>query len=52
MCVHGVSLVCPMFRGGEKRALDPQALDLQTVVNHHVGAGKRTWDLSKSNKFS
>lgn len=26
--------------GGQKRALDPLKLELQTIVSHHVGAGK------------
>ena len=35
MCVH-----VPDLRGGQKRTFDPLELELQTVVSHHVGAGK------------
>jgi hypothetical protein len=51
MCVC-VPHVCPVSRGGQKRALDPQELELQMVVSHHVGVGEQTWVLCKSNKCS
>lgn len=28
--------------GGQKRAMDPRELELQTVINYHVGAGNGT----------
>lgn len=41
MCIC-VPHVCPVSRGAQKRALDPQELELQMAVRHHVGAGKQT----------
>lgn len=34
----------------QKTALDPPELELQTVVSHHVGPGKQTSVLCKSNQ--
>ena len=51
MCVNHIS-DCAMCILLEKRVLDPLELELQMVVNHHVGAGNVTWVLSKSSKFS
>lgn len=36
--------------GGQKRMLDPQKMDLEMVVGHHVGCGERIQVLCKSSK--
>lgn len=33
----------PCTYGGQKRALYPLGLELQTVVSHRVGTGDQTW---------
>lgn len=37
---------------GQKRALDAQELELETVVSHLVGVGNQTLGLCKSSKWS
>lgn len=41
----------PGSHGGQKRALDPLGLELQTVINCPVGAGKFTRALCRSSQF-
>lgn len=36
----------------QRRVPDPLELELQAVVNHHVGAGNRAQALCKSSKYS
>jgi hypothetical protein len=42
-CVYSV-------HGDQKRSLDAQELELQTIVNHHVSAGNETQVLWKSSQ--
>lgn len=42
----------PGTRGGEKRMLDSMKVELQMVVNQHVGVGNQTRVLSKSSQGS
>jgi hypothetical protein len=37
--MSGCIMCMPGSHGGQKRALDPLGLELQTVMNCHVGAG-------------
>lgn len=60
LCVRVFSLsvgICtigrPCTSGGQRRVLDPLALEfLQIIVSHNVGAGDRTWVFNKSRKSS
>jgi hypothetical protein len=36
----------------QKRALDPLEMELQAVINRHVGAETKTWVLWQSNQCS
>lgn len=42
----------PGVLGGQKRALDPLQLELQTAVSHNVGAGNKIWILWMSKEYS
>lgn len=47
VCLHHM---CAGTHGGQKRALDPLGLELQTVVSLHAGAGNQTQVLCKSHR--
>ena len=51
MCIRILPTLCQhtmcMHYGGQKKALDPLGLELQTVVSYHVGAGNPTQILWK-----
>lgn len=38
-CLPAYMSLCAGAQGGQKRALDPLELELQTVVSHHAEAG-------------
>lgn len=44
--------VMPVTFKSKERVLVPLELELQTVVNHHVGPAKQTWVLQKHSQFS
>jgi hypothetical protein len=43
MSVYLCTACIPDDWGGQKRALDPQELELQTAMNCHLGAGNQVW---------
>jgi hypothetical protein len=53
-CIHVyVCTTCiPGVQEGQRKALDSQRLELQTVVSHHVRAGKQAQVLCNGNKYS
>lgn len=48
MCLHA----CVRVNGSQKRVLGSLELELQSVVNYLIGAGKQTRDLCVSSKHS
>jgi hypothetical protein len=46
-------IICmPSAKGGQKTALNPLELELQTVMRCHVGAANRTPVFCKSTEYS
>lgn len=50
-CLY-LGTMCISASGGQKRALNPLELELQTIVSCHVGTGNGALVLCKSNKWS
>lgn len=47
-CLPAYMSLCAGAQGGQKRALDPLELELQTVVSHHAEAGFSFFSQSSS----
>lgn len=48
-CIYICAPCVPGACGGQKRVLDPLALEIGTVARNHGSRRNRTWDLSKRN---